>query len=158
MKKGIFLISLIVLFYSCSQKTEITNSEETVNIFYTDSINGLELKKQIVEILPSGQEKAIVFFTQTEVPQLVKEVHFYANGRKQVEGTLKNKQRHGKWTFWYDNGKVWSEGLFINGKSEGLFSVFNKDGSIKIKSYYKNGEKIRESYFENQKCIKTINL
>jgi len=158
MKKIIVIISAFFLFYSCSQKTEIKSTENNTDILYTDSINNLELQKQTIEIFPSGQEKAVVFVLKNNPLEIVKEVHFYKNGQKQVEGTLKNKKRHGKWTFWYDNGKIWSEGIFVNGKSQGLFSIYNKDGSIKIKSYYKNGEKIKESYFEDNKCIKTIQL
>jgi len=158
MKKIVLFISTIFLFYSCSQKTEIKPLEEDVNIAYTDSINKLELQKQIIDIFPSGQEKALVFVLKNNPSKIVKEIHFYKNGKKQVEGTLKDKQRHGRWTFWYDNGEIWSEGVFKNGKSEGLFSIYNRDGSIKIKSNYQNGKKIKESYFENKKCIKTITL
>jgi len=33
------------------------------------------------------------------------ETTYYPNKQAQMEGTYKDNQREGKWTYWYENGK-----------------------------------------------------
>jgi len=153
--KIVFLIffSLNVLF-SCKSNQQIDDG-----IGYTEYINTQELDKSVVDKFPNGQERAVLYTEKNSIRAFpVKEVHYYENGKVQIEGTLKNKRRHGIWTFYHDNGKVWSTGEFRMGKSIGVFKIYNKEGQIKIKSYYKNNKKIKEDYFINGKLSKSVDL
>ncbi len=148
------IVVLSLLWVACSQDSQTDKLQS-----YTDQINQSALKKEVVSIYPSGTEKAVVFFLKEQANrQTVKEVHFYENGFTQVEGTLKDGQKHGKWTFYHPNGKVWSKGYFEGGKSVGCFEVFEPDGSIKVKSYYKDGKKIKEELFKEGKLQETVDL
>lgn len=40
---------------------------------------------------------------------------YYDNGVKHFQGAYKNRQRHGKWSCWNPNGKLYYSALFENG-------------------------------------------
>ena len=148
------LLASLFLLTSCQSGVNIDDG-----ISYTDYINQQNLSKTVIDKYPNGQEKAIVFYDQTsDTDELVKEVHFFEDGSVQVEGTLKNKKRHGIWTFYHKNGTIWSEGEFDMGKSVGVFSIYDEKGLIKIKSYYKNSIKIKEDYFVKGEFYKSVDL
>lgn len=149
------LISLIILtgLFSCQDLTK----EEGIG--YSEYINTQNLVENIMSNYPSGQTKAAIYTVDGDTEGLsVKEIHYFENGKTQVEGTLKNAKRHGIWTFYHDNGNIWSTGEFDNGNSVGLFQIFKKNGQIKIKTYYQNNKKIKEEYFEKGQLKKTVDL
>jgi len=149
----ILVISLILLS-SCQTGKDMDNG-----IDYTEYINKQDLNKLVIETYPNGQEKSIIFYDKEDNKQTsVKEIHFFEDGTIQVEGTLKNKKRHGIWTFYHKNGKVWSKGEFDMGKSVGVFNIYDEKGQIKIKSYYENNNKIKEDYFINGEFYKSVDL
>ena len=39
----------------------------------------------------------------------------YSNGQVKSKGETKDGKKHGKWTFWYDNGQILSEKHYKNG-------------------------------------------
>ena len=140
--------------FSCKSKKDNNNG-----IQYSEYINSKKLVKSVIEIYPSGQEKAIIFNIEGNPDGFpVKEVHFFENGKIQVEGTLKNKLRHGIWTFYHPNGLVWSTGEFNMGKSVGIFKIYDEKGQIKVKSYYDNNKKVKEEYFLKGKLYKSVDL
>ncbi len=150
-----FFISLLLMFVtlSCHQK----NTEEGIG--YTEYIEAQELDSTIVNTYANGQERAVVYTVKGDPTEaIVKEVHYFEDGKVQVEGTLKNKQRHGVWTFYHDNGNVWSTGAFDNGKSVGCFHIYEPDGTLKIKSYYENNQKVKEDYYKEGKLFKSVDL
>ncbi len=155
MHTKIISLTLIILFSVSS--CQLTNTEEGIG--YSEYINEKDLVESVVDSYPNGDPRAIIYTIKDDVEQnTVKEIHFFEDGKIQVEGTLKNKQRHGIWTFYHENGKVWSTGEFEMGKSVGLFEIYNKEGIIKIKSYYKDNKKIKEEYFSKGKLKKTVDL
>ena len=148
----ILIVSIILLLGSC--KPDI-NQEQGIG--YTEYINTKNLVKLVVDRYPEGQEKAVVYKLEESSNQIpVKEVHFFENGNIQVEGTLKNANRHGIWTFYHENGKVWSNGEFAKGKSVGLFQIFATEGQIKFKYYYVDNDIVKEEYFLKGKLYKTV--
>ncbi len=149
-----FVIASIFILNSCKLSTE-----KKQGLAYSDFINAQELTESVVNSYPSGQKKAVVYSIKGESKDvIVKEIHFFENGQIQVEGTLKNKKRQGIWTFYYDNGKVWSTGEFDDGNSVGVFKIYDKKGQLKIKSYYKNNKKVKEDYFSKGVLIKSKDL
>jgi len=55
-----------------------------------------------------------------------------------------NGNRHGITTLWYENGQVMTQGESIDGRKEGTQAYYNKDGTIKFRWCFKNGEKIKD--------------
>ena len=45
-----------------------------------------------------------------------KHVEYWPNGQKKEEGTLKDGEQDGLWTFWYEGGNKWKEVTYKNGK------------------------------------------
>ena len=109
MKKILFvlltgIISIILLsMNSCGEKTE----------------------KEIVSRYPNGTPQKINHFIwKGNEKVILKEIRFYANGEKELEGEYNEEyKRDGKWTYWYENGIKWSEGTFKNGLSHGDFII-----------------------------------
>lgn len=153
MRHLIFILTAFVLF-ACTQKP--SNSSL---LKYTESINNQSLDKKVIETYISGMEKSVVYFEKGQSDSNpVKEVHLYEDGTIQAEGTLKDKKRHGVWSFYHKNGNTWSTGTFENGKSVGCFKIYKPDGSLKIKSYYEKGNKVKEEYFKDDKLVETIDI
>jgi len=152
MNKIIFAF-LGLLLFSCNQ----TQTKKEVN--YSDYINSQSLNRQVVDLYPDGQERAVIFtIKDVSNKKPVKEIHFFDNGNVQVEGTLKEGKRHGIWTFYHKNGQIWSTGNFNMGKSMGEFDIFDEQGQIRFKYYYDNGEALKQEIFLKGKLYKTIDL
>lgn len=83
------------------------------------------------------------------VKENVKE--YYANGKLQIEGELRDGQRHGKWVYYYDNGFKWSEGIFRYGKRDGYANIFYKSGLKKISGEYEENKAVGIWKFYSEK-------
>jgi antitoxin component YwqK of YwqJK toxin-antitoxin module len=58
------------------------------------------------------------------------------------EGYLKDGEKDGLWTFWYEGGLVKSKGFYVNGKlDDGQFVSWYENGNEESKGFYVNGEK-----------------
>ena len=71
-----------------------------------------------------------VYETKGKSKKLVKEIGYYKNKQKYVEGEVNDSIKEGKWTVWYEDGKIWSEGYFKNNKPEGKRTVYYQNGKI----------------------------
>jgi len=56
-----------------------------------------------------------------------KEVGFYADGTKRIEGTYLRGLRHGTWTEWHPNGKVFTTGSWRSNRPDGEHVYFAAD-------------------------------
>jgi len=119
MYKFLLLIIFSLTLFSCEEKVE-----EEVTGRYP---NGLPMKVNYFKW--EGNDKVIL-----------KEVRYYQNGEKEIEGEYKDSKKDGKWTYWYDNGKKWSEGYFKNGLSDGHFTIWYKSGKKNYEAEYKEGK------------------
>ena len=45
-----------------------------------------------------------------------KHIEYWSNGMMKEEGTLKNGEQDGKWTWWYENGQKWKERTYKDGE------------------------------------------
>jgi antitoxin component YwqK of YwqJK toxin-antitoxin module len=100
----------------------------------------------------------------------------------EYKGNYKNGIMDGKWTYYWNNGKIKAEGLFINGDGhnknsitkiptngrDGKWSSWHQDGGKWCVIYYKNGvkhgsqvnwyengQKELEGYYESDIAVKT---
>jgi antitoxin component YwqK of YwqJK toxin-antitoxin module len=117
-----YLILVIFLFFGCQGGTEVRIVEDT---------------------WPSGREKTVRFYSvKNDIKELLKEIKYYENGRKEVEGSYKKEKRHGKWIYWYDNGNVWSEGEFKTGLSHGYRKVYYPNGKLHYEGTFKDDKPV----------------
>jgi len=66
---------------------------------------------------------------------------FYNDGNLQLEGALKDGERTGKWTSYFQQGGKWSETHFENGKSQGESKSYYENGNLRYEGNYSQGEK-----------------
>ena len=112
MKKFIFFILPLLFIFSCIKPKEV-----------------------IEETYPDGSKKIVRFYKgQGKEKVLVKEVGYYPNKKKHYEGEFMNNQRDGKWTYWFDNGNLWSEGYL----KKDLNARLNLQGSDYLNSPLKS--------------------
>ncbi|GAB4301517.1 MAG: hypothetical protein Kow0068_24420 [Marinilabiliales bacterium] len=102
---------------------------------------GEKLEKQIDSSYPSGLPSKVSYYKWVgDKKVVVKEIRYYTNGEKEVEGEYNDlHQKEGKWTYWYENGKKWSEGTFKNGLSDGKFTIYYQSGKKNYEASYKQG-------------------
>lgn len=132
MKKYLFLFFIsIFIFISCGTKT----------------------LRVVEETYPDGAEKLIVFYTDDEAHEKVREEVYYPNGSIQRYGEFKDNKRHGIWRVWYRNGNIWSEGKFENGEANGFRKVYYENAQLRYKGFFTKGKKSGkwEFYDENGK-------
>ena len=96
-------------------------------------------------------EKSVTYFDNTEI--------------KMSEGYLTDGQQHGKWIYYYKNGKVYREAEFYMGVINGRVTYYWENGKIQsdgyiynnklngsYKEYYEDGTLAKEGkYFDNKK-------
>jgi uncharacterized protein len=102
----IFLLFSLVLTFSCKQPPH----------------------EHVESTFPDGSAQLVKFYKSEARENLVKEIHYYENGEKRMEGGYRNGERHGEWTAWYENGNVWSKGHYTLGKENGLKTVWHQNG------------------------------
>lgn len=76
---------------------------------------------------------------------------YYKSGQVQMDGTCYVKDtvvRHGKFTYYFENGDLHATAQYKKGKHEGEYVEYNPGGTILIRAKYKNGERIgRWTYY-----------
>ncbi|HRS53202.1 MAG TPA: hypothetical protein P5250_00660 [Bacteroidales bacterium] len=102
-----------------------------------------DIKEIIEEKYPDDSPKLIRFYKEKNgEKEIVKEISFYPNHNKKIEGEYKNNKRHGKWTAWFEDGKIQSEGYFKNGLNHGSRKVYYENGNKRYEGKYENGKYI----------------
>jgi antitoxin component YwqK of YwqJK toxin-antitoxin module len=89
--------------------------------------------------------------TTSRYPVIIKEfslisdtakVSYYnLDGKLRTKGTMINKNRIGKWVYFFPNGTIFSEEFYENGKLEGELRNYYKNGNILEITQYSNGMK-----------------
>lgn len=132
-----WLIAVVLMLTGCASSTE-----RVVESKYPDN------SPQTVKYYKVNGDKR----------ELVREEGFYQNKQKRLEGEYKNNERDGKWIYYYESGKLWSEGFFRQGKSEGLRVTYFENGSKRYEGHYKNDLRIGlwKFYDESGKLVQEI--
>jgi antitoxin component YwqK of YwqJK toxin-antitoxin module len=98
---------------------------------------------------PNGKIKAVQEFNDDG--SSIIEMH-WENGNIGARGSYNaDKERHGKWIFYYAGGERQKETTYNNGIIEGLETAYYKNGQKLTEIYYENGVKQGEYtfYFDN---------
>ena len=106
MKKIIYLSGLFIIFASCTHKPF----------------------EVVEESYPDQSPKLVKYFKDETKKVLVKEIYYYQGNRKRMEGSYKNDKRNGKWSYWYENGNMWSQAYYTEGVENGLKTVWHENG------------------------------
>lgn len=120
MKKLIYLFIVLVFSLACSDT----------------------LEEEIVSKYPNGTPMKINYFKwEGDNKTVLKEVRFYPNGEKELQGEYNSEgKREGEWIYWYSNGNKWSEGTFKNDMSDGNFTIWFESGRKNYEAGYKEGK------------------
>jgi len=119
------------------------------------------------EIIPTSgnQGKRERFYTNDD---LLREVEYFADGKKKDETNYRDGKQHGFYVSWYANGQMRVQDLYSDGRRNGAVLQWHPNG---VKSYeahdtngvatcvygswYSNGQKEREATFEEGKEVGT---
>lgn len=77
-------------------------------------------------------------------------VERFADGRKRLEGTIHEGQRHGVWTSYHGDGKVQSRNSYSNGKLHGTTVVYRESGALHHRGNFTHGVKTGEWTFYDE--------
>lgn len=78
--------------------------------------------------------------TKVNIPTTGLFVNFYLNGQKLVEGNFIDKKPDGKWTFWFENGKVSQVRFYKSGVEVGHWVILNEFGDSLLIENFINGK------------------
>lgn len=120
---------------------------------------GTKTVRVVEKTWPGGKEQLVVYYSDDEKHEKVREEQFYPDGKLKMEGGYENDQREGMWRSWYSNGNLWSEGEFSNGKGNGIRKVYYENGQLRYRGFYTDDKKSGEweFYDENGKLIRKEN-
>jgi antitoxin component YwqK of YwqJK toxin-antitoxin module len=106
-------------------------------------------EKKVVESTYDNGNPNVVKYYHKKAGDLVldREVIFYKNKQKKMEGTYKDLQRDGQWKAWYENGTIWSEGEYKNGKRNGMGIAYHENGKKYIEGMYRDDMRVGSWHF-----------
>lgn len=119
-----------------------------------------EIEKVVVQRYPTGEvELEHYYIYQNNDSVLVKEVGFYPQGQKRIEGEYVDGLRDGTWMYWYDNGNTWSQASYKAGIRHGRSTVWFENGQKYFEGRYKHGERAgRWRFWDNDgTLVKEVN-
>ncbi|MFC2111406.1 toxin-antitoxin system YwqK family antitoxin [Bacteroidota bacterium] len=92
-------------------------------------------------------------YTQDTINPNTYKKFFYDNGKVSSEGYLKDGKPDGYWKTYYEDGVLKSEGNRLNFNLDSLWKFYNTKGEIVVDIKYKNGLKngLRNTYHEDEK-------
>jgi antitoxin component YwqK of YwqJK toxin-antitoxin module len=115
--------------------------------------------KVVEETYEDGSPKRVCIYKgKGEGRELLKETTYYPNKQVQLEGTFQDNKRNGIWTYWYENGKMWSQGNYVNGKSTGKRTTFFENGKVRYEGFYKEDMRVGKWRFfdENGRLLQEV--
>lgn len=113
-----------------------------ISAFFLQSC-GPKIEKVIEKKYPNGKpeiEKHYLIEGDTKILQ--KEIVYWPDEKKKIEGSFKQEERDGHWIAWFENGNKWSEGYYINGIEDGEKRVWHENGNVFFEGQYKMGVKV----------------
>ncbi len=120
-------------------------------------VNGKEVGTfKYFDILSSKHPTAIKKFYSKSDSAFVQ--FFTTEGVLRSKGMMLNRDRVGKWMYYFPTGKVFSEEFYIQGKLDGEVKTYYKNGNIFEISHYKNGLKngVLKRYSDKEILIEEV--
>jgi len=101
-------------------------------------------EKKVVEASYENGNPRIVRYYHKNGGELIvsREVVFYENAQKKIEGEFDNRLRNGLWKAWYENGTLWSEGEYKQGKRNGIGISYHRNGKKYIEGRYNEDNRV----------------
>ncbi|NLF42087.1 MAG: toxin-antitoxin system YwqK family antitoxin [Bacteroidales bacterium] len=115
--------------------------------------------KVVEDVFDDGSPRIVKYYSK-EGPdaELKKETIYFKSGKKHMEGNYKNNKREGKWTSWYDNGVIWSEGYYKDGLGHGERKAYYPNGKLRFQGMMENDKEVGvwQYYDENGSMVKEV--
>ncbi|MBN2172629.1 MAG: hypothetical protein JW731_00765 [Bacteroidales bacterium] len=113
----------------------------------------------VEESFDNGKPKTVRYYKDDSKLEMVKEILYYENGNKRMEGSYQNNERTGKWSYWYQDGTIWSEGVYKDGVENGLKTVYHENGQKYYEGLLVDGKRtgLWNFWDKNGILIKEIN-
>ena len=119
-----------------------------------------KLDEVVAETHNDGSTKRVQYFKgEGEDRFLRKDVFYYENGQKRVEGEYNREgKKDGKWTYWYEDGNKWSEGYFKDGLNHKERTTWHETGEMHYTGNYEMGKRVGvwKFYNEDGELVKEI--
>ena len=106
-------------------------------------------REEVVEATFGNGNPKVVKYYHKKGNELIldREVVYYENKQKKLDGEYKNQQRNGLWKAWYENGTIWSEGEYKDGKRNGIGISYHENGEKYIEGMYLDDIRVGEWIF-----------
>ncbi len=100
----------------------------------------------------NGNPESVSYFVEKKGQKFLKKKRlFYDNGQLKMEGNFKKGIRHGYWVHYFENGQKADMAWYIKGQLNGRTVSYYKTGKTRYAGYYKNGDRIRNWIFFDEK-------
>jgi len=119
-----------------------------------------EIERVVVQTYPDGKielEQYFIFKERDSI--LLKEIGYYPDGQKRIEGEYRDGEREGQWTYWFSNGSRWSEARYKADLRNGKSIVWYENGRKYFEGSYHMGERTGRWRFwdEEGNLLKEVN-
>ena len=99
--------------------------------------------EKVEETFPNEAKKVVFFYEVNDKKKvLIREKHFYPNGKLKMEGAILNGKRNGKWIAYFEDEKTQSIGFFENGFRKDEVEVYYPNGNVMYKGFFKKDKKV----------------
>lgn len=107
---------------------------------------------------PDGNSQVVRYYKDDSKEVMVKEVLYYEDGTKKMEGAYHKGDRTGQWSYWYPDGKLWSQGVYKDGVENGLKTVWHDNDQKYYEGELKEGKRLGVWKFWNKegKLVKEV--
>ena len=172
--KRLFIATVVFTFFFVSsavgqKMNQLDATGNRVGVWEKKYPNG---KLRYTGTFKNGKEIGVFKFyknTSTNFPHIIKEysegssiatVEFYnQDGVLKTKGSMIGKNREGTWTYYYTNGKVFSEEIYKEGKLTDMLKNYYANGNTTEETQYRNGLKdgLSKIFSENGKLLEEVN-
>ncbi len=102
---------------------------------------GNDLEKEVISNWPNGEIQKVYYFSSNgDLREKVVEEKYYENGQQEMRGEFKNGVRHGKWIYWFEDGRKWTESAYENDMRVGQSVVWRNSGLKNYEGMYSKGK------------------
>lgn len=97
----------------------------------------------VTQMYPDSSPRTVLIYevdaNGNKTKNLKREVHYYQNHKKYIEGNIKENQRDGLWHAYFKDGKLQAQATYKNGVEEGYKVVYRENGNKYYEGYFTNG-------------------
>ena len=108
-------------------------------------IASLSLSQTKVNINNLEEYGGAMFKIDDDKPYSGRVFALYKNtDNKKLEGLYRDGLKNGKWTWWHENGDIYSKGSFRTGLMSGQWEFYYSNSKIMAVGHYRNGDGTNE--------------